>query len=246
MKKVFFIFMLIALGACTNKAAENAKKLNDEGVSFLDREEYEKAANSFRGALSQGNLNADLEAGILRNLSLLFSFQNEKDSARFYAKKAFARTEKGTYYHLLTKAELALLEEDISAAKENFEKAKALQPDEMAIYNSLGMIYSGKYGNAYQDFNKALENNKKAYEISKREPLADALATSYMNLEKYKESIPLWESLIKENPAKMEYHFQLGVALLFSGKASEGEEKMEYAAARDENCRRMLEEMIAE
>jgi tetratricopeptide (TPR) repeat protein len=246
MKTVFFIFILFVTVSCSNKAAEKAKKLNDNGVSFLDKEEYEKAASSFHAALSQGDLGADLETGILRNLSLMFSFQNQKDSARIYAKRALERADDGSYYHFLTKAEFALIEEDVQAAKVNFEKAKTIQPEEMAIYNSLGMIYSGKYGVKYQDFNKALDNNKKAYEISKREPLADALATSYMNLELYKESIPLWESLIKENPAKMEYHFQLGVALLFSGKEIEGEEKMEYAAARDENCKRMLAEMIAE
>ncbi len=89
-------------------------------------------------------------------------------------------------------------------------------------------------------------NNKKAYELSQREPLADALATSYMNVNKYKESIPLWESLIKQNPSKMDYHFQLGVAFLFSGQQEKGEEKMEFAAERDENCQRILDEMIAE
>jgi hypothetical protein len=43
----------------------------------------------------------------------------------------------------------------------------------------------------------------------------------------------------------MEYHFQLGVAYLFSGKEEEGEKKIEYAADRNENCRKMLDEMRA-
>ncbi len=246
MKRFIFFSFILVLASCSNKAAEKAKKMNDEGVTFLDKEEYQKAANSFHSALNQGSLDADLEAGILRNLSLLHSFQENSDSAKIYARKASSIAEKDSYYYYLTKAELALLEQDVPEAKENFENAKTLKPDEMAIYNSLGMIYSGKYGAEYENLDKALENNKKAYEISQREPLADALATSYMNLERYEESIPLWEALIKENPSKMDYHFQLGVAMLFSGREGEGEEKMEYAAARDENCRRMLNEMIAE
>ncbi len=246
MKGLFFFILLLIFASCSNKADEAAKKMNDQGVEYLDKEEYEKAAKAFHSALGQGKISKDLEAGILRNISLMHSFQEAKDSALIYAEKAMNCAEEGSYYQYLTKAEYALLKEDIPTAKANFEKAKKIKPNEMAIFNSLGMIYSGKYGAKYEDLDKALENNKKAYEISPREPLADALATSYMNLERYRESIPLWESLIKQNPSKMDYHFQLGVALLFSGKAGEGEEKMEYAAARDENCRRMLDEMIAE
>lgn len=243
---MILISCLLSLAACTNKTAEQAKKYNDDGVAFLDKEEFEKAANAFHLALGQGEISADLRAGILRNLSLLHSFQGQKDSAMMYAEKAFDIAEKDSYYFYLTKAENALLQENVEMAIENFEKAKKMQPDEMPIYNSLGMIYSGKHGAKYEDFQKALVNNKKAYELSKREPLIDALATSYMNLEMYKESIPLWEKLIEKNPARMEYHFQWGVSLFFSGEEEKGEEKMEFAAARDENCRRMLNEMIAE
>lgn len=246
MRYLTFLILFLSLSACTNHSDENAKKFNDEGVVFLDQEEFEKAAVSFRKALSQGGLSANLEAGILRNLSLLHSFQNQKDSALMYAKKAMNKAETDTYYAFLTRAEFELLQENIPVAIENFEKAKAIKKDEMAIYNSLGMIYSGKYGPKHENFQKALLNNKKAYELSSREPLADALATSYMNLEKYAESIPIWEELIQKNPSKMEYHFQLGTALYFSGKEEEGLEKMEYAAERDELCRQMLDEMVEE
>ena len=246
MKTVLIFLSFLFLIACSNKNAELAKMNNDEGVLFLDKEEYSKASESFHKALEQGKVNAELEAGILRNLSLLHSFQDQKDSALLYAEKAMNKAEKDTYYYFLTKGEFALLNQNLDAAISNFEKAKEKKSDEMAIYNSLGMIYSGKYGMKFENQQKALINNKKAYELSQREPLADALATSYMNVDKYEESIPLWESLIKQNPAKMDYHFQLGVALLFSGQQEKGEEKMEYAAERDENCRRMLDEMIAE
>jgi tetratricopeptide (TPR) repeat protein len=246
MKTVFIFISFLLLVACSNKNAELAKKHNDEGVLFLDKEEYDKASESFHTALGQGKINVELEAGILRNLSLLHSFQDHKDSAMIYVEKAMNKAEKDSYYYFLTKAEFALLNENVEAAISNFEKAKGEKPDEMAIYNSLGMIYSGKCGVKFEDQQKALINNKKAYELSQREPLADALATSYMNVNKYKESIPLWESLIKQNPSKMDYHFQLGVAFLFSGQQEKGEEKMEFAAERDENCQRMLDEMIAE
>jgi tetratricopeptide (TPR) repeat protein len=246
MRQIYFLLLFILVAACSSKADENAKKLNDKGVIFLDQEEFTKAANAFHTALNSGEISDDLEAGILRNLSLLHSFQEKKDSALFYAKKAKGKTEKGSYYYYLTNAEYDLLQENIKESINNFEKAKAIKPEEMAIYNSLGMIYSGKYGSGYEDMDKALINNKKAYELAPREPLADALATSYMNLERYRESIPLWKGLIDKNPSKMEYHFQLGTALYFSGQEAEGEEKMEYAAERDANCRRMLDEMIAE
>ncbi|MFA7274146.1 MAG: hypothetical protein WC044_09765 [Crocinitomicaceae bacterium] len=244
MQKIFFIIGLAVLISCTNKRAEEAKTLNDTGVDLMDREEYTKAEDFFHLALRKGNLPNELEAGILRNLCLLHNFRNQLDSAKFYAKKGFEAADKDGYFYFLNKGEYDLLNKDIQEAKSNYERAKQIKPDEMAIYNSLGMIYSGSYGGEFTNYEKALENNLKAYELSPREPLAEALATSYMNVEKYKESIPLWEKLIEMNPVKMEYHFQLGVALLFSGQEEEGEKKMEYAADRDENCRKMLDEMM--
>ncbi len=246
MKLAIFTLLFALLASCSGKNAESAKKHNDEGVIYLDKEEFSKASQSFHLALSQGEIPVDLEAGILRNLSLMHSFQNHKDSAIYFAKKACEKTKKNTYYFYLTKAEYALLKDDLESAIVNYEKAKEKKPNDMAVYNSLGMIYSGKYGKKHLDLNKALLNNQKAYEISQREPLADALATSYMNLDRFNESIPLWESLIKINPSKMEYHFQLGVALYFSGQEEKGEEKMEFAAERDDYCRKMLNEMTQE
>jgi tetratricopeptide (TPR) repeat protein len=244
MQRIFFFIGLAVLISCTNKRAEEAKTLNDTGVDLMDREEYTEAAGFFHLALQKGNLPNDLEAGILRNLCLLYNFRNQLDSAKFYAKKGFEAADKDGYFYFLNKGEYDLLNKDIQAAKSNYEKAKQIKPDEMAIYNSLGMIYSGSYGDEFANYEKALENNFQAYTLSPREPLAEALATSYMNLDNYKESIALWKKLIEMNPAKMEYHFQLGVALLFSGQEEEGEKKMEYAADRDENCRKMLDEML--
>lgn len=246
MRTIIFTIGIILLVSCSNHTAEEAKALNDEGVTMMDREEYDKASALFHQALNKGDLPKDLNAGILRNLSLLHSFQNRKDSALLFAKQGYENADADSYFYFLNKAEYLLLTGNIQEAIVHYEKAKKIKSNEMAIYNSLGMIYSGSYGDDYTDYNKALENNLKAYDISPREPLEEALATSYMNLEKYKESIPFWESLIAKNPSKMEYHFQLGVAFLFSGKEEEGEKKLEYAADRDENCRRMLDEMLTE
>lgn len=232
--------------ACKNHQAEEAKALNDRGVILMDEEEFSNASILFQQALSKKSLPAELKAGIFRNLSLLYGFQNEKDSAVHYAKLGYECAEKHSFYFYLNKAEFELLTNRIELAKDDYERAKDIKVNEMAIYNSLGMIYSGSYGEKYTDYKKALENNLKAYDLAPRAPLAEALATSYMNLERYKESIVLWEKLIAQNPSKMEYQFQLGVAFLFSGREEEGENKIDYAAERDENCRRMLNEMIAE
>ncbi len=246
MRVIYFLTVLLLLSSCSNRGAEDAKVLNDEGVALMDKEEYSGASSLFHQALNKGNLPPELSAGILRNLSLLHSFTNFKDSALFYAKLGYEKAEKNSYFFFLNKAEYMLLTDNVQKAIENYERAKEIKSDEMAIYNSLGMIYSGNYGDKYTDYDKALINNMKAYEIAPREPLEEALATSYMNIEKYQESIPLWEDLISKNPSKMEYHFQLGVAFLFSGREEEGGKKVEYAADRDANCRKMLDEMLTE
>jgi len=245
MMRFYFLFAFILLVSCKNQVAEEAKQLNDEGVSSMDREEYVQAAHLFHRALKAGDLPKELSAGVFRNLSLLHTFHHEKDSALYYAKMGYEIAEEDSYFYFLNKGEYLLLTNNIDVAISNYEKAKKRKPEEMAIYNSLGMIYSGSYGEEFTNYEKALENNLKAYEITSREPLEEALATSYMNLERYKKSIPFWIRLIEKNTSKMEYHFQLGVAYLFSGKEEEGEKKIEYAADRNENCRKMLDEMRA-
>jgi tetratricopeptide (TPR) repeat protein len=246
MRAIYFFLTLFILTACSNHEVKEAKTLNDEGVTLMDKEEYEKASVLFLQALKREDLPNELKAGILRNLCLLYSLQNKKDSALRYARLGFEKADENSYFYYLNQAEYDILTNKIESAKDNYERAKALKPDEMAIFNSLGMIYSGSYGDEFTNFEKALENNLKAYELAPREPLAEALATSYMNLERYKKSIPIWEKLIGENPAKMDYHFQLGVAFLFSGREEEGEKKIDYAAERDEYCRQMLNEMLEE
>jgi hypothetical protein len=72
MKTVFIFISFLLLVACSNKNAELAKKHNDEGVLFLDKEEYDKASESFHTALGQGKINVELEAGILRNIFVTF------------------------------------------------------------------------------------------------------------------------------------------------------------------------------
>jgi len=239
------LILVTFLFACqgTEKKAED---LNNEGVYFLDKEEYAKAGSCFFTALKTEEISAELKSGILRNLSLMYSARGMRDSALVFAADAMHTAPKDSYFYNLSRAEFALLKRNINEAISYFENAKKLRDDEMAIYNSLGMIYSGKYGIRYENLPKALINNKKAYELSQREPLAEALALSYMNLDQYKESLPIWKKLTEMNPSKMEYMFQEGVALYFSGHQIEGEEKMQRAADRDENCRRMLNEMISE
>lgn len=242
--KLTIAFLLI-LVAC-NGNQKQAEAFNNQGVELLDKEEYPKALQQFRKALNVEGIEASMIAGICRNISLAYSAQGEVDSAIVYATRAIDHSSPQSFEYFLNKGEKAVLTKNIAQAVEHFEQAKALEANQMAPYNSLGMIYSGKYGEAFTDYGKALDNNKKAYEIAPRDPLAEALALSYMNTDQYAESLTYWRIVRKSQPANMEYLFQEGVALYFSGDEETGEQQMREAAERDENCRRMLNEMMQE
>lgn len=242
MSRYFFGFMMLFLISCSNNN-EVARDLNNSAVAYLDKENYEEAAIELKKAWILNDVDANLKADISRNIALCFNQQNERDSALYYARKAIEVSEKDSYTYWVSRAEFALMKQNINEARAWFEKAKELNSEEMSVYNNLGMIYSGKFGHKYENLDLAISNNKKAYELAKREPLGEALAFSYMNAERYTEAIPVWKELQTMAPANMEYVFHEGVCLYFSGKEEEGEKLMEKAADRDDRCREMLEEM---
>ena len=234
MRNIYWLFASVFLLGCKG-SNEEAQTLNNEGVAYLDQEKFEKAELSFRKAWKLESLDAEVKAGIARNLSLLFSATNQKDSALHYAKISHEAVEKDSYYYMVSKAEYALLRQNVNEARAWFEKAKEKNPNDMAVYNSLGMIYAGKYGYQFEDVQKALENNLKAYALSPRDPLAEALAFSYMNADKHEKSLKLWEGLRKKQPTNMEFLFHEGVALYFSGQENLGKKQI---------CREMYNEML--
>ncbi|MBU2018829.1 MAG: hypothetical protein KJ941_04205 [Bacteroidetes bacterium] len=243
MRLFLILFSVFFLVGCSGVNQE-AEALNNEGVALLDVENYEKAEIAFRKAWSLESSNNELKSGIARNLCLLYSAKNETDSALYYAQVSYQSAEEDSYYYYVSKAEYALLRKNINEARAWYEKAKEKNPNDMAVYNSLGMIYSGKYGYKFENNEKALENNLRAYELSPRDPLAEALAFSYMNLDQYKKSLALWDKLRKSQPSNMEYLFHQGVALYFSGNEAVGKKQMEEAADRNEVCREMYNEML--
>lgn len=242
MSRYFFVILGLILASCSNNN-QKAKDLNDEAVGLLDKEYFEQATSKLKEAWLLTELEGNVKADISRNLALCYSQQKQRDSALYYARLAIENAEEDSYTYWMSRAEFALLKSNINEARAWFEKAKELNPNQMTVYNNLGMIYSGKYGKRYENHDLAILNNKKAYELAKREPLGEALAFSYMNAERYEESIRIWKELQAMAPANMEYVFHEGVSLYFSDQEEKGEELMQYAADRDENCRYMLEEM---
>jgi tetratricopeptide (TPR) repeat protein len=245
MRLFFLLISAILLVGCGSSNRE-AEALNNEGVAFLDNENYEKAEIAFRKAWALEDLDKELKSGIARNLCLLFSAKSQVDSALYYAQISYQSAKADSYYFYVSKAEYALLRKNINEARSWYEKAKEKNPNDMAAYNSLGMIYSGKYGYRYENIDKALVNNQKAYELAPRDPLAEALAFSLMNSDEYAKSLELWEKLRSSQPSNMEYLFHEGVALYFSGKEGIGKKQMEEAADRSEVCRKMYNEMLQE
>lgn len=217
--------------------------LNNEAVEFLDKGDYEAAGTKLQKAISLKEVDGNVKADISRNLAVYFGALNERDSSLFHARRAIEFAEEDSYTFWISRAEFAMLKSNVNEARAWFEKAKEMDSTQIAPYNNLGIIYSGKYGRKFENEALALQNNKKAFELEKREPLGVSLAFTYMNANRYSEALPIWKELQKLAPGNMEYVFHEGVCLYFSGKEDDGTSLMEKAADRDDKCREMLEEM---
>ncbi len=248
MKRILFILIALVFLSCGKgrEHSERLDQLNTKGVQLMNRQDYEGALIAFREARQYTEADAELQANLCRNLAIVFGFMDQKDSMLFYLQEGVQKAEKESYTWYLNKAELALEKGNVQEGLMNLDKARARKGDKMEVYNDYAMVYMGKYGEDYVDYDKAYTNSKKAYEIGKNATLKEMLATCAMNAEHLEESEKLFSELAEEFPANMYYKFEKGAALYFLGKEEEGEELMAYAAARDENCRAYYEQFFGE
>jgi tetratricopeptide (TPR) repeat protein len=228
--------------SCNDHAEEKAITLNNEGIAMNERTNFSGALLKFREAIGFART-AETKANTYRNLSVTFYNLNELDSSKHYSQLGYQAADKNSYYYYVNKAEYDLLSNKTAEAIQLLEKAKD-ERDEMEIYNNLSLIYSGEYGEDFVDLNKALKNAKKAFELDSAPALEEQLAGIYFMQDNYKKSLEHYSALMKRYPEIQLYKFFTGQAMLFAGDEDKGLELMEEAAARDDECRKMLDEFV--
>jgi tetratricopeptide (TPR) repeat protein len=238
-----FLLILTLLTSCNSSELKEAKQLNNEAVVFIEEGDFALAKSPLLKGLGLAKSEVELHAAICRNLSLSYYKLDQLDSAKHYSQRGYTESKANSFYFFLNKAEFSLYDQNYGEAILYFEKAKNIQPKNMVVYNSLAMLYSGKYSSQYKDKQKALDNNLIAFKLDPRENVIESLALSYMEMQEWQLSTPLWKRLRAKNPSKMEYAFEHGLCIYKSGYTENGMKLMEWAAEKDEYCRQALNGM---
>ncbi|MDB4174694.1 hypothetical protein N9811_07820 [Bacteroidia bacterium] len=186
-KAICGLFLLgVLLSSC--EGIMNSVKINqenDKGLQLYLTGESEESIVHFKNALSYNPRDKETRATINRNIALAFNAMLETDSSLAYHKKAAECYNRGEYGYLLNMADANLQQDQTEAALTKLLKANALQPDDLGIHNSLGLIYLGEYDYDFFDGEKALKHNLKTYELGKDIISEQVLAQTYMVLDDF-------------------------------------------------------------
>ena len=241
--KIRIIITIFLLVSCSTKDDEKSLKLIQQGNDYLNKKNYFSALLAYQDA-TQYQLSDESKAKNYRNISICFSGLNERDSAVFYAKKAYESAPKQSYSYEINQAEYFLLLHQEKKALNLLKKVAEKYPDEMEVHNALSLIYSGSYNEGYLDLNKALFHAKRAYKFKANSTNKEQLASVHFLMDNYAESSKLFRELNQEFPEIMLYEFNYGQSLYFLGEEDKGIELMEHAAERDAVCKQMFLDLI--
>lgn len=243
--RTYFIWIALIMSACKSQEDPQAKELNNAGVEFMEQQNYSSALIKFQEALPLHQSDEN-KSKIYRNMSTVYFNMGKADSSRFYARKAYEVVPEGSYLSLVNKAEFNLMDNEIPEAIRLLEQAVAKYKNGVEGLSNLSLIYSGNFDEQYIDLKKALELAKKAYKILPSATNEEQIAAIYHQMHDYSHAIKLYSKLMKAYPENKLYQFNAGLSLYESGQIDEGLHWMEEAAARDEYCRELLNELLSE
>jgi tetratricopeptide (TPR) repeat protein len=245
--KYFYFFYSLILLCSISSCQERDKSIEIElkkASNFLDSKNYNSSLNSYKTIL-KGNLKSDKKAKVMRNISIIFGFLNQQDSAIHYINLGIEAADKNSFYYFLNKAELCLLKEDVKNALSFFDKAKNKNNKSAEVYNSLSLIYAGSYGDKYIELNKALVNAKSAFKIVPSDIHLEQLASVYFQLEDFPKAQKHFKTLYEKHPEIKWYQFYYGQSMYFNNDEEKGIELMKEAAERDDECKALLEDLTS-
>jgi tetratricopeptide (TPR) repeat protein len=237
------IAVTIFISSCSNSDDVKVLEFMEKGNQFLEDKNYSSALISFKDALKY-EMSDESKAKNYRNIAVVFLYMENLDSAKYYSQLGADAVNSDSYYHLINKGEVYLLSNQTKHAIHILEQAKKLKPNEMEVYNNLSLIYAGNYGEEFVSLDLALSNAEKAYELNKNDVNKEQLASVYFQKENFSKALNLFKELYEKHPEVKMYQFYYGQSLYFSGNEELGIKMMEEAAERDENCRKLLEDLI--
>jgi len=212
MKNILIIGFIFILASCGQVMTEvEALKNNSKGLSELSQGQFEVAIKSFKEAIQSPQLSIETRAAIYRNIAQTFIEMQLQDSAIHYSSLAANCYKKDSYDYLVNMADIEILTGKTNSALEKLKTAYTLKPNEVAVNNTLGLIYLGDYGIEFQNIESALPYNKKAYEINNDRITEYVLARNYYELGQYDIAEIHFTNLNRKYPDYLLHPLSLGM-----------------------------------
>ena len=226
--------LLLFLFSCKDLPTEDdAIKVNQEGIVFMNAGNYDSALHAFLKAVQSPRLSKDSKGTIYRNIALTYNELDKKDSAVHFSTLAAKCYRKNSYDYLLNLAEVDILTGKTASALTRLLKAVKIDPEDMAVNNSLGLIYLGDYDETLIDFDKALMYNSKAFEISGSRVTEEVLGRTFYKMKNYEKAELHYEHLLENHPDIISYSLDMGMIKFRLKKPQEADKLFDKVIATD-------------
>ncbi len=233
------ILTLISCGPLPGK--DDAIKQNQKGIDYMNAGKYELALQEFTEAIRNPNLTNISKGTIYRNMALTYHELNNNDSSVHYYTIAAKTYRKNSYDYILNMASVDMLTGKTNIALAKLTKAVTLNPDDLSVNNTLGLIYLGDYGEQFADAEKAFLYNKKAFDISGGRITEDILGRNYYELKHYELAEMHYENVHNQYPAVLTYTLNLGMIKYKLNKKPEGDAFFKKVLAQDSSYKETIE-----
>lgn len=216
-------FVLTVISCNPKPKIDDALKQNQKGIDYMNAGKHELAIHEFMEAIKNQALPAADRGTIYRNIALAYHDLDKKDSSQHYYTVAAKSFKKNSYDYLVNTASVDLINGRTDIALSKLLKALAMSADNLSVNNTLGLIYLGDYGQEFTDAKKALQYNKKAFEINGSKITEDIPGRNYYDLENYKLAEMHFENIHNRYPDERPYTLAMGMIKYKLNKQTEGD-----------------------
>lgn len=223
---------------------QNAKRMNQKGLSEFNAGHPEKAIPFFKAAIAVPWVTTATKAVVYRNIALAYTNMKDENSALYYYKLAAGCCDSKSYEYLVNMSEIDIINENMEDAIIKLEKAVVLKPNDFSAYNTLGLIYLGEYGVGYADLTKALKYNKKAFELGRDRITEFVLAKTYYGVGEFEYAEKHFEILSQKYPDNITHTLNLGMVKYKLNKKEEAREIWDMVEQADSSYRYQIEKFI--
>lgn len=234
--------LLLLLVSCGQSPTEdNAIDVNEKGIALINSGKYEEALQAFLKAIKNPALTKKSKGTIYRNIAITYNQLEKTDSAIHFSTLAAKCYKKNSFDYLVNAADVDLLRGKTDIALSKLLRAVDLEPNEMSVNNTLGLIYMGEYDDSFTDLDKALKYNLTAFETNGGRIIEEVLARNYYNMDKYTEAELHYEHLLQNYPDMISYSLDMGMTKHKLKKKKEADKLFDEVIAKDSTYKETID-----